>query len=214
MVSITWVNKSIADPFIFSSSIVIISLILKCNPLDFLFVEGKMSRQCLSETLSTCERHYPLQHQHQLHHHHQLHQQSQYNHVHNQHQQQSLYGAESDGSSGFLLSGYHKKLKTMKKKYFVLYRDSMDNVARLEYYDNDKKFKSGFDAKRVIKLKNCFNISRRMDTKYEFVIALATKDGGFGIVIESENEMNKWLNNLLSLQRKYCGEFDLPLFGI
>lgn len=52
-----------------------------------------------------------------------------------------------------------------------------------------------------------------MDTKYDFVIALATKEGGFGIVIESEVEMNKWLNNLLSLQRKYCGEFDLPLFG-
>lgn len=150
-----------------------------------------MSRQCLSETANACERylhHHP--HSHQQHHH---------------------YG-EGDGS-GFLLSGYHKKLKTMKKKYFVLYRDSADNVARLEYYDNDKKFKSGFNAKRIIKLKNCFNISRRMDTKYDFVIALATKEGGFGIVIESEVEMNKWLNNLLSLQRKYCGEFDLPLFG-
>lgn len=101
----------------------------------------------------------------------------------------------------------------MKKKYFVLYRDSMNNVARLEYYDNDKKFKSGFNAKRIIKLRNCFNISRRMDTKYEFVIALATKEGGFGIVIDSEVEMNKWLNNLLSLQQKYSGECDLPLFG-
>lgn len=115
--------------------------------------------------------------------------------------------------NGLLLCGYHKKLKTMRKKFFVLYKDTLHNVARLEYYDNEKKFRSSFNAKRVIKLKSCFNINRRLDTKYDFVIALSTKEGGFGIVIETEEEMNKWLNTLLSLQRKYANELDFPQFG-
>ncbi|KAL9874565.1 insulin receptor substrate 1 chico isoform 1-T1 [Glossina fuscipes fuscipes] len=114
--------------------------------------------------------------------------------------------------NGLLLCGYHKKLKTMRKKFFVLYKDTLHNVARLEYYDNEKKFRSSFNAKRVIRLKSCFNINRRLDTKYDFVVALSTKEGGFGIVIETEEEMNKWLNALLTLQRKYANDLDFPQF--
>ncbi|XP_037958211.1 insulin receptor substrate 1 [Teleopsis dalmanni] len=105
-------------------------------------------------------------------------------------------------TEGLILSGYQKKLKTMKKKFFALYKETPCSVARLEYYDNEKKFKSGMAPKRVIKIKNCFNINRRFDTKYEFVVALSTKDGGFGIVLETEKEMFKWLDLLLSIQHK------------
>lgn len=109
--------------------------------------------------------------------------------------------ANTAAQDGILLCGYQKKLKTMKKKYFILYEETTSNCARLEYFDNEKKFKSGSTPKRIIKLKNCFNINRRLDTKYEYVIALSTKDGGFGIVLETEAEMLKWLEVLITLQR-------------
>ncbi|KAM7352266.1 insulin receptor substrate 1 chico isoform 2-T13 [Cochliomyia hominivorax] len=114
---------------------------------------------------------------------------------------------------GVLLCGYYKKLKTMKKKFFVLFNETPCNVARIEYYDNEKKYKSGFNPKRVIKIKNCFNINTRLYTKHDFVIVLASREGGFGIVMDSEEEMNIWLNQLLQLQRLggTCVEF--PNFG-
>ncbi|XP_017469920.1 PREDICTED: insulin receptor substrate 1-like isoform X2 [Rhagoletis zephyria] len=109
---------------------------------------------------------------------------------------------------GLILSGYQKKFNTMKKKFFVLYKETAQDCARLEYFDSIKKFKSGTAPKRVVKLENCFNINRRLDTKYDFVIALATKDGGFGIVLDSETEMLKWLQALLSLQRSTTNQYE------
>lgn len=41
---------------------------------------------------------------------------------------------------------YH--FQTMKKKYFVLRRDSAEVPARLEYYDSEKKFKANLAPKR------------------------------------------------------------------
>lgn len=107
-----------------------------------------------------------------------------------------------------LLRGYHKKLKTMKKKFFVLFNESPSNCARLEYFDSEKKFNSGCIPKRTIKLKNCLNINRRLDTKYDHVIGLSTKEGGFGIVLESEDEMAKWLEVLITLQRNEQSLFE------
>lgn len=114
---------------------------------------------------------------------------------------------------GVLLCGYYKKLKTMKKKFFVLYNETPCNVARIEYYDNEKKYKSGFNPKRIIKIKNCFNINRRLYTKHDFVIVLASKEGAFGIVMDTEDEMNTWLNRLLDLQRLGESSCDYPKFG-
>lgn len=109
------------------------------------------------------------------------------------------------------LQGYLKKLKTMKKKYFVLYCDSVDKSARLEYYDSEKKFKSRFGhPKRSIVLKSCFHINRRVDTKHKYVISLYTKDDCFCIVFETEVEMNRWLKELLSLHRVEECEGDKP----
>ncbi|KAH8353530.1 hypothetical protein KR084_011628 [Drosophila pseudotakahashii] len=107
----------------------------------------------------------------------------------------------SISDDGLVLSGYHKKLKTMKKKFFVLYEETGSSSARLEYYDTEKKFLQRAEPKRVIYLKNCFNINRRLDTKHRFVIVLSSRDGGFGIVLESENDLRKWLDKLLFLQR-------------
>lgn len=107
----------------------------------------------------------------------------------------------SISDDGMVLSGYHKKLKTMKKKFFVLYEETSTNQARLEYYDTEKKFLQRAEPKRVIYLKDCFNINRRLDTKHRFVIVLSSREGGFGIVLESENDLRKWLDKLLLLQR-------------
>lgn len=112
---------------------------------------------------------------------------------------------------GVVLQGYLKKLKTMKKKYFVLLSDSGEKSARLEYYDSEKKFRSRFGhPKRSIVLKSCFHINRRLDTKQKFVIALYTRDDSFCIVLENENELNKWLKALLTLHREEEAEVDLP----
>lgn len=110
-----------------------------------------------------------------------------------------------------------KKLKTMKKKYFVLYRDDFkeNTVARLEYYDSEKKFRArGAQPKREIILKSA-TISRRLDTKHKFVIAFQTKEEPFSIVLETETDLNKWMQACLALQR---GEQTLedppkPAFG-
>lgn len=109
----------------------------------------------------------------------------------------------STSKSPIVLQGSLKKLKTMKKKYFVLYRDDFkDNtVARLEYYDSEKKFRArGAQPKRKIILKSA-TITRRLDTKHKFVIAFQTKEEPFSIVLETEKDLNKWLQACLALQR-------------
>ncbi|GAB6029691.1 hypothetical protein CHUAL_005415 [Chamberlinius hualienensis] len=117
---------------------------------------------------------------------------------------------------GVVKSGYLKKLKyirdwhtktarifshqTLKKKFFVLKAESESGPARLEYHDNEKKWKTGVQPKRAINLKTCFDINRRMDTRYQWMIALYTKDDCFAFVLESEHELEDWLSSLLQLQ--------------
>lgn len=112
---------------------------------------------------------------------------------------------------GVCLQGYLKKLKTMKKKYFVLVANNGEKPARLEYYDSEKKFRARFGhPKRSIVLKSCFHISQRLDTKQKFVIALYTRDDSFCIVMENEYDMAKWLSALQTLRAHEESEVDLP----
>ncbi|KAF5290513.1 hypothetical protein FQA39_LY03617 [Lamprigera yunnana] len=104
------------------------------------------------------------------------------------------------GGETVVRAGYLKKLKTFKKKYFVLRAEGPEFSARLEYYDTEKKFNNGQPPKRSIPLKTCFNINKRVDTKHKHVIALYTKDDCFCIVLENEDELEAWLKALLSLQ--------------
>lgn len=97
-------------------------------------------------------------------------------------------------------AGILRKLKTMKKKYFVLRTESESGPARLEYYDNEKKFKAGGTAKRSISIKTCFNINRKVDAKHKLAIALYTKDDCFSVVTDSESSQEEWLNAMLELQ--------------
>lgn len=110
-----------------------------------------------------------------------------------------------------VLQGYLKKMKTMKKKYFALFSDSVEKSARLEYYDNEKKFKTRFGhPKRSIVLKSCFHINKRVDTKHKYVISLYTKDDCFCVVLESEMDLNRWLKALQLLHHSEESEGDKP----
>lgn len=115
-----------------------------------------------------------------------------------------------------VLQGYLKKFKKLKRRYFVLFADSRTRPASLVYYKNEQKFKQHPNSpKKSVVLKNCFNINRRTDVKYKNVIALYLNDEQFCIVLETEEELTKWLQALLELQRgeKIEGEPPKPKFG-
>ncbi|CAL8133995.1 unnamed protein product [Orchesella dallaii] len=102
------------------------------------------------------------------------------------------------GADDVVRCGYLRKLKG-KMKFFVLRKEtSMDKPARLEYYDKEKKFRSGQSPKKSIGLKACFNISRT-DSKCKYSIALHTHNDCVRIVMSNEDEMNDWLREMNSL---------------
>ncbi|XP_056393665.1 insulin receptor substrate 4 [Hyla sarda] len=112
--------------------------------------------------------------------------------------------------------GYLRKQKHGHKRYFVLRSPSHLGPARLEYYDNEKKFRSGqrlggsgtaCPPKRVIFLSQCFTVSRRADAKNKHLLALYTKDEYFAMVAESEQEQDAWyqaLSELITENKKSC----------
>ncbi|CAN7989069.1 unnamed protein product [Ixodes hexagonus] len=97
-------------------------------------------------------------------------------------------------------TGCLRKLKTMKKKFFVMRRESEAGPARLECYDSEKKWKAGALPKRTVVLRLCFNINRRADAKHRHVMTLHTRDDSFALVAESEEDLEAWLTELLRLQ--------------
>lgn len=114
-----------------------------------------------------------------------------------------------------ILAGHLKKLKTLKKKYFVLRAEAIGHPACLEYYDNKKKYDNKQPPKRSISVRSCFNINKRRDTKHKHVIALYTKDDCFCLVLDNEKDLEEWLKKLLLLQNgdQPDGEQPRPTFG-
>lgn len=113
----------------------------------------------------------------------------------------SRAGGGGGGAGSVVRQGHLRKLKTMKRKYFVLRAETAESTARLEYYESEKKFKSGASPRRVISLKSCFNITRRLDLKQPYVIALYLKEECFCIVMEKDEELRSWLKDLLKCHR-------------
>ncbi|XP_024885808.1 flocculation protein FLO11 isoform X3 [Temnothorax curvispinosus] len=109
-------------------------------------------------------------------------------------------GPASPSGGPVIRCGHLKKLKTMKKKYFVLRGESPGSFACLEYYDSKKKFENRQPPKRSILLHSCFNINKRGDTKHKHVIALYTKDECFCLILDNEKELDEWLKAMLRLQ--------------
>lgn len=97
--------------------------------------------------------------------------------------------------------GHLRKLKTMKKKFFVLRAETTDCSAKLEYYESEKKYRAGASPRRILALKSCYNIMRRLDLKQKHVIALFTREEQFCIVAENEQDLHAWLTDILRQHR-------------
>ncbi|XP_026867573.2 insulin receptor substrate 2a isoform X2 [Electrophorus electricus] len=103
-------------------------------------------------------------------------------------------------------SGYLKKQKHGHRRFFVLKEQSDGLSARLEYYENEKKWKNKSAAKRVISLDSCLSINKRADAKHKYLIALYTKDEYFAVAAENEQEQESWhgvLTDLMSEGKVY-----------
>ncbi|KAM5221491.1 LOW QUALITY PROTEIN: insulin receptor substrate 4 [Ctenodactylus gundi] len=125
--------------------------------------------------------------------------------------------------------GYLRKQKHGHRRYFVLKLDTADAPARLEYYENARKFRHSVRAaaaaaaatasgaavpalippRRAITLYQCFSVSQRADARYRHLIALYTQDEYFAMVAENESEQESWyllLSRLiLESKRRRCG---------
>lgn len=107
--------------------------------------------------------------------------------------------------------GYLRKLKTNRRKWFVLFGPTASQPARLAYYENEKKWKVRGTPKREIVLEKCFNINRKQDTRDSrdrWVIALYTLDDCVSVLFETEAELNDWLDQLLTLQQGKRGNVE------
>eukprot|EP00105_Crassostrea_gigas_P026857 XP_011447957.1 PREDICTED: insulin receptor substrate 1-B isoform X3 [Crassostrea gigas] len=121
----------------------------------------------------------------------------------------SVMAFELPGSD-ILKTGYLKKLKTKKDKFFVLRSTSSSGPARLEYHDSEKKFKAGQLPKRQIHLHKCFNINKKSDTRQKNCIALYLVDECFAVIVKDAAEMQVWLDLMLEHQYEYLTDEQLP----
>ncbi|KAK1787512.1 hypothetical protein P4O66_016008, partial [Electrophorus voltai] len=100
-------------------------------------------------------------------------------------------------------SGYLRKQKSMHRRFFVLRAPSEHGPARLEYYENEKKFRSKSPVpKKVVILESCFNINKRADSKNKHMIVLYTRGESFAIAADTEEVQNEWYQAMLDLQRR------------
>lgn len=114
----------------------------------------------------------------------------------------SRHSSGAERSHGMVvLTGWFKKYKNGKRKFFVLRDEDQDSSPRLEYYDSEKKFNTGQMPKRSIALKTCFDITKRVDPKCRNVIALYTKDDCFCFIVDSDELFTAWMKKLIALQR-------------
>uniref|UniRef100_A0A4W4G4C8 Insulin receptor substrate 1 n=1 Tax=Electrophorus electricus TaxID=8005 RepID=A0A4W4G4C8_ELEEL len=99
--------------------------------------------------------------------------------------------------------GYLRKPKSMHKRFFVLRTASATGPSRLEYYENEKKWRHKSGApKRSIPLESCFNINKRADSKNKYLVALYTKDEYFAIAADNELEQDAWYQALVDLHNR------------
>nr|XP_057942993.1 insulin receptor substrate 1-B isoform X1 [Doryrhamphus excisus] len=110
-------------------------------------------------------------------------------------------GAELHNYEDVQKSGYLRKHKSMHRRFFVLRAASEHGPARLEYYENEKKFRSKSPVpKKVLNLETCFNINKRADSKNKHLIVLYTRSESFAIAADSEEVQNEWYHAMLDLQ--------------
>ncbi|XP_067898592.1 insulin receptor substrate 1-B isoform X1 [Heterodontus francisci] len=99
--------------------------------------------------------------------------------------------------------GYLRKPKSMHRRFFVLRAPSELGPARLEYYENEKKWRHKAGApKRSVHLESCFNINKRADSKNKYLVALYTRDEYFAVAADCESEQESWYQALLELHNR------------
>ncbi|XP_072897524.1 insulin receptor substrate 1-B [Hemitrygon akajei] len=109
----------------------------------------------------------------------------------------------TDGFSDVRKVGYLRKPKSMHKRFFVLRAPSQLGPARLDYYENEKKWRHKASApKRSVHLESCFNINKRADSKNKYLVALYTKDEYLAMAADCESEQDSWYQALLELHSK------------
>ncbi|KAL4659922.1 insulin receptor substrate 1-B-like [Arapaima gigas] len=99
------------------------------------------------------------------------------------------------------MCGYLRKPKSAHRRFFVLRTASARGPARIEYYENEKKFRSKAPVpKKVLNLETCFNINKRADSKNRHMIVLYTRGESFAIAADSEQLQEQWYQAMLELQ--------------
>ncbi|XP_060564287.1 uncharacterized protein LOC132723566 isoform X2 [Ruditapes philippinarum] len=116
---------------------------------------------------------------------------------------------ESPGSD-IVKQGYLKKLKTMKKKFFILRATSSSGPARLDYFDNEKKFKTNHPPKKSYELHTFFNINKKVDSKHKFGIAIFLPNECFSVLAENEAEQEDWISKMLEYQNEFLPQDEEP----
>ncbi|GAU99161.1 hypothetical protein RvY_10199 [Ramazzottius varieornatus] len=117
----------------------------------------------------------------------------------------SYLPADDEGvDDGIKRKGVLRKLKTGKKKYFVLRKATHDRPALLEYYDQVSKYQKGETPKRTIIVGGCFAVNKKEDSgdkKDKYAISIYGNPDTFSIVAASEQEQMDWLRDLVELQQ-------------
>ncbi|KAH0626038.1 hypothetical protein JD844_000737 [Phrynosoma platyrhinos] len=93
------------------------------------------------------------------------------------------------------LCGYLRKQKSHRRRYFVLRCGGERGPARLEYYENEKKFRAGGPCprpKRAFPLASALNINKRADARHRYLIVLYGRDGTFGVAAENAEQQQTW----------------------
>ncbi len=99
--------------------------------------------------------------------------------------------------------GLFKETQKHAQKVFCIRVASASGPSRLEYYENEKKWRHKSGApKRSIPLESCFNINKRADSKNKHLVALYTKDEYFAIAADSEVEQESWYQALVDLHNR------------
>ncbi|XP_053115459.1 insulin receptor substrate 1-like [Hemicordylus capensis] len=103
------------------------------------------------------------------------------------------------------LSGYLRKQKSQHRRYFVLRCASERGPARLEYYENEKKFRAdglGARPKKTFPLASALNINKRADARHRHLIVLYGREGTFGVAAENGEQQQLWYAAMVELHCK------------
>ncbi|XP_066578567.1 insulin receptor substrate 1 isoform X2 [Amia ocellicauda] len=110
--------------------------------------------------------------------------------------------------------GYLRKQKSMHRRYFVLRAASHRGPARLECYENEKKFRGKSPVpKKALNLETCFNINKRADAKNKHLIVVYTREESFAIAADSEAGQAEWYDAMVELQCKSKSPTECPQYG-